>query len=173
VTQQEQPKIADPHLGHILGRLTISQIWAIGAATIAFIAGTFSAGYIARGYLADSQLGNTNLLKTQNAQLKDKDVFLSLYMRHMFAKQAAYEELMANCHLDSNGIASSPPVAFQALSSPKVGATENALNAFVVEKWGKGFLAVNKGQELLAVAEFPDGTTWPLPDQLGVAAASK
>jgi hypothetical protein len=74
-------------------------------------------------------------------QLREKDHFLSLYLRYVMAR----DQLDSSITLD---------------------AARKALDDYIEGRVEHENVVIHKGQGRLAIAEFPDGTRWVIPPEL-------
>ncbi len=149
----------------ILGGLKVGQLWAIGGAIVAVIAGSYALGYETATIVDSDRIGRLSLerdrlageLTAQESDLEDfatKDLFLSLFLRYQLAKETTFAESRTDEDL----------LAYDA--------ARVAFDNFLQENVGAEKLTLRKGQGRQATMVFADGTVWTIPKELHMALAN-
>lgn len=151
-------------VGRIFKNLTAGQVWGLTGTVLGILSAAFGLGYQASHYLSEVQSGRNSSLEQQHLDLATRERFFALYVRYLLAKSAAEKDGTE----ENKKTLAANKTGFRDFIQDLVKRNESARNGIDT----RGLFLV-KGATDDASVRFADGSLWPVPREIGLAAAGQ
>lgn len=151
-------------IGRILREMRPGQLWTTAAAIVALASGAFLLGYKLQLSTADLRADRTEAKLAEFRGLQTKERFLAFYLRYLIAK----ERLAAESNEENRGAVEKARDAYREYAMELLKRGEEAEDEIDL----RGAVIGKSGGEDVSVKFGYDGSVWPLPRELGLAASA-